>query len=605
MARARKISPPSRDALLAAATLGAWCLLPSGASGGTEPAPPAPTVALHDVTLDGLSFRAGGQTLSIPHVEVRGTSLSAEDLRAILDPSSLLAPLQRAARLTAASVVLPAVTVTADPDPGEPQGGSVTAHDVVLTDVVAGKAGALTVRAVDGQFEADPGQRGEVAAGAVTAHAVDAALAAAIATGRRDDPALPASPLFADLSTVGARLTVEGVTVSLDRVEFGPVEGRPPLLPWSELSKAPAGAAGGTASPTADPFIPAFADAAASFKLDRLALTGLSVHGAGEPAFTSALRSLTVRDLTLIRLGAAELEGFAYDSPDLKIALASLRLVDLGRGSFYGQILAAASGLFNPDEHRPSTDGNSTVDLAGLDVALRSTSEGGAFPPGTVNTVRVPSLKIGQAVTRDGGHVSGDARLTVQYELPAGGTGRDLQDLRDAGLSSLDVTSTYRLTYDAATRILDLDDLSVDAKGLGAASLSGHVGAVEGLTPGPKITADQLTARLADATFGGLAVTVTNRGVLGSALPVLARRAGSTVARYKEGLKATVDEQVGGLLGPPAAGRITSAVSALLDGPGTLSLTVKAPPGLTFREIGASAPAALGRLLAVDARTRR
>lgn len=606
MMRARYASRQFRGALLLAATLSVPWLPPSRAAAETAPAPAPPSPAApHDVTLDGLTFQGRRRTLSIPRVEARGTSLSAGELRDILDPSSPLTPGQRAAKLSAASIVMPTVTVSTPAASGDAEGATFTAHDVRLTDVVAGKAASLAVRAIEGHFQADPGQRGEVSTGAVAAHGVDAALAAAIATGKRDDPALPLSTIVADLSAADARLAVEGVEVSLDGLEIGPIEGRPPLRPFADLAPTLGGAGGDRSSQAPDGFLSALVDVATSYKLNRLALRGLSVRGGGAPAFTSALRSLTVENLNLSGLGSAEFVGFAYGSPELDIALDRLKLADIGRGSLYGQILAAASGLFSPDEHRPAPDGTSAIDLAGLTVALRSTGQDAPFPPGTVNTIQVPTLEIRQGVADGGTRVSSDTRLIVRYDLPAAGTGRDLQDLRAAGLSSLDLTLGYRLAYDANTKALDLDALSLDGKGLGAMSLSARLGAVGPLTPSPKMTADELTERLADATFQSFAATVTDRGIIGTALPVLARRAGSTAGAFKADLKARIREGVRDLLGAtPAAERVDAAAASLLDGPGTLSLSVKAPPGLTFREIGASDPAAVAGHLDIQARTR-
>ncbi len=559
------------------------------------------------VVLDHLSFHRGRLTIEIPHVEARGTSLTGPELRDILDPSSPLAVVQRLTRLSADAIAAPDVTFRTDPKPGEAAGQSVTLHDVSLADVRAGKAASVSIRSVDGTLRSSDAESHTISMGAISAHAVDPQLALAILTGSRTDRQLPVSPIYGDISAADLRVKTGAQVMAVDRIESGAFEGRPLLDTPTNLLRSLEGSPGQMPPDDKDRFYDVLLDAASSFKLDRLRVSGVSFMGDGAPKAALRIGTMLLGGLEPLRLGLLEIDDAAIDAGDIHMTMKSAGLSDVGSSTLLRTAMARLMGRFPipSDRPKPDTAGGAEFKVSDLHLAFPTTDADSPFPVGTVNVVDVPMIQSGESASRGGSAVETHARVEVRYDIPPGGTDTSIQKFRDMGLSHLDVTFGYRVVYDAIARELRLDDLALDGKDIGSVAVSAGLADLPDTPLQPGLTADEVAARLARATFRDLTLTVVDRGFWGRAMPVLAREAGTSPAMLRAGLKTKVDLGLPGLLGTtPAEAAVARAIDRFIDDAGTLVLSARAPNGLVLGDIDPKAdPEAIARRLDITAET--
>lgn len=594
-------------AALASVVLAAMgVVLPVCSSMGPARAAEAPA----PVVLDQLSFRRGRLTVEIPHVEARGTSLTGQELRDILDPSSPLALVQRLTRLSADAIAAPEVTFRTDPKPGEAAGQSVTLHDVSISDVRAGKAASLSIRSVDGTLRSGASETDALTIGAIVAHAVDPQLALTIATGSRSDRQWPVSPVYGDISAVDLKVRTDGAQVlSVDRIESGAFEGRPLLDTPADLLRSLEGSPGPMPPGDRDQFYGVLLDAAASFKLDRFRVSGVSFTDDGSSKSAVRIGTMLLGGLEPSRLAMLEIDDAALDAGDIHMTMKSAGLSNTGSNALLGTALARLMGRPPVSTAVPKPDATGGVEFKVSDfhLAFPTTDADSPFPPGTVNVVDLPTVQSGESASQGGSVVETHAHVGVRYDIPPGGTDATIQKFRDMGLSHLDVTFGYRVMFDATARELRLDDLAFDGKDIGSVAVSAGLADLPETLLQPGLTSDEMTARLARATFRDFTLTVVDRGFLGRAMPVLAREAGTSPAMMRAGLKTKVDLDLPGLLGPtPTEAAVARAIDRFIDDAGTLVLSVRAPNGLVLGTVDTDAdPKTIARRLDITAETHR
>lgn len=559
-----------------------------------------------DVALDRLVFRGGRNMIEIPHVEAHGTSLTSAELRDILDPSSALAAGQRLASLSASSILAPEVTVRPDPDAGGGPGQAVTAHDVVLSDVRAGRAGTLSVGAVDGLFRSAPEERDALTVGRVVAHDVDFVLALTTATGKRTDASLPLSPVYRDLSVAGAKLVGgDALTLSVDRLEAGAFEGRPLLVPSQDLAARLDGDA--SAGPDGGLFRAALLDALVSFKLDRVQVTGLSVADGAGHHLSLRVGTLLLEGWQALKIALMRVDDVSWTSPGADATVKRVTLSNLDRSALFGAVAAKLFGLSMPDATEAASAVPADLQVDAFHLALRQGDGDGTFPPGTLHVVDVPNLEVGGGRADDGRSAESHAHVEVFYDLPPGGSLPIVEDLRGAGLGHIDVTFGYRLGFDGRAREVRLDDFALDGRGLGSVALSARLADMSENPLGFAGASEAVGRALSQATFRELTLTLVDRGLVGVALPSLARGAGTSPAAFKADIEVRLADGLSTLLGhTPAEAAVLDVLKRLLDGPGTAVLSARSPNGVTVEAMrNAPDPAAIGRILDVTAAYHR
>ena len=140
---------------------------------GTTPflAPPAVLAAsTGDVALDQFTIKSGdGDTVFIPHAVFTNTNLSKDEISAMLSPDTPEADKQALARkFKADKISAPSIEITGK------DGAAIKLHDVVASDVDAGRVGKFGLSSLDGAGT-DNGSAVSVKSGALLAEGLDVA----------------------------------------------------------------------------------------------------------------------------------------------------------------------------------------------------------------------------------------------------------------------------------------------------------------------------------------------------------------------------------------------------------------------------------------------
>ncbi len=180
------------------------------------------SASVEDVTIE-----AGPSTYKIKRIDLAGGSLSASDLRQIFDSKQPQTLVERLARLSAATITIPELTILTRISAATQQ---FSYRDIALNGVVSGKA--ATASAAGASFTlSDP--RASDAAGAygqIGAKDVDLVLAANLLTQAPDNPDAPKRPLYQSVSIDGFHLGNAHFGVDIKSLTAAAVKARPPRM---------------------------------------------------------------------------------------------------------------------------------------------------------------------------------------------------------------------------------------------------------------------------------------------------------------------------------------------------------------------------------------
>lgn len=217
-----------------------WLAGPAQAQGAPALAQDA-SVALEEVVLP-----LGPVTLKAPKLELRGTALSRDETRAILDPAGPAPWRTRLEKLSAREIVIPVLRVE------QPVGGRVQVavyHDVVAKDVAAGRIGTLEAGGATLTVEG-PGPDAAGAYGRLSAREVDLPGLARLFTEPGGPGAAPIR-VYGGVTAEDIAMTgPDGAAFRIARIDARDLIGRPTTIPWAESVRALAeGRAKGRARP--------------------------------------------------------------------------------------------------------------------------------------------------------------------------------------------------------------------------------------------------------------------------------------------------------------------------------------------------------------------
>jgi hypothetical protein len=568
----------------------------------TAGAATAETLVVNDISLTG----EGGFTLTIPTIEAVDANLSEAEIRAIFAGDFASADL---AGLDAARISIPEIVFTTEYEDaeGETQRSEITYRGIELTDIDDGVAASSVIAGAEiGGIEGAELTLGRMSTGLFDIGGIVGFYGLGEQTG--DDTM---TPLYQDFVFEGATFTAPDVTCELGSATIAEFRARPlkgnlaDMMALTQQLEAaenaeeppPPEAVAGIIEYYAD-FLTAFASS--PFELEGVSCTGEDDHG--EPISIN-LGPVTVGgfepgiypplELTEFRLespkkGWMELENFTWKRSDLTGAIAALTAAgeDIDEAWFeanWRRIIPAFEGFslrgFDMDFANPETSGERLVASVGaLDVTLEDYVSG------------IPSAF---STTID----------HLEFELPATG---DTADLVAAGIERLDLSSAIAARWDEASETIALEDLVIEAHGLGRVGVSGTIiNATADLFSENHDLATQALTRLA---VTDLTIELENNGFL----PVLVAFAARDEGQDPQALHAVL---VGmgtalpiSLLGAtPDSVAVGTSVAAFLSGTPQLTLNVvaKDAAGVGLAELMAaeSDPSALTEKITVTATT--
>ena len=508
-------------------------------------------------TAEDLTLEAGPSVYRIKRIDLAGASLSSADLLQMFDPKNASPLAERLARLSAASIAIPEMTV-------ESKSGTATQtfvyRDILLSGIAQGKAAEASVAGIS--ISIADAENGDAAGayGRISAKDIDLVLAAKIISETRDAADAPKRQLFDAVDIDGFHLGGAHGGFDARRLTAAVVTGRAPLRPWRE---ARAGAQPSNGAAQRNALFAAFLDA---FGFDDLTAIDvrLDFHKEPKPA------SLTIGRASIPRLDGPRIDG--VEAQNLVFEKGPTR-VSLETMSFHGLDL------------EPLTDAEQAPNLLGADlrpefkqIALTKL-EGRLAPAGDADAAPGAAFAVERfAIERSAPADAARSGVSVSLDhltapVQAGGI---FSTLAAMGYERLDLSSRLDIDWSAASRDLAINSFSVDGPDMGSLNVAAQFSNV---TPNLASKDERVAAAAARGVLiRKLALHVENGGLVDKAIAVQAKNEKQSVdeARQSDVLRATL--LLPALLGnEPPARALGSALAKFIAEPKNFSLQALAP----------------------------
>ena len=552
----------------------------------TPAAAEAGSIVADDLVVTGVRNR-----YRVPHLELRGTKLTGGDIAALLDPAGPQLPADRLAGLTAAVVTAPSATIEVNVPPSERPGSVVTVHDIALVDVVGGRVGAMTAQRVDVVGRGDT-SKGTLSTGQVRADLLDLPLALRLAEagrvdpGRRSAPSSPAPPSRRSSFVRGRERSPHG---------RGAEEWRRSGAAAADHDRHDLHAASAKAPP-AHPgerrtLVGGLADLADSYELDHAEIDGVHFDDGSPRRRKFSLGRMALDGIGARRSASLTLDGVAFDTPEATMTLdhAALWGLDPAAAIALARRAVELDGSGLSDWTITAGSARTAAALDRLRITAPSADGTGNSPDGSTIIVEVPEASAASEPAKTGDALTTSSHARLIFPLPPVLRDPNLQSLATFGLTRLDVTADETLSFDQAAQRFSVDDLSVGVAQIGSLAVKaafGHVETRAALWDGSAEAGDRAASLV---TLESFSIRFANAGLVEKSLPLLAASAGVSVPVFKASVKAQAAVSIAEALGDtPAAAQLNDALSAFLDDPHSIGLSIKAHAGLTLKAAQAS-----------------
>ncbi|MET7247255.1 hypothetical protein ABZT49_28290 [Methylobacterium sp. EM32] len=564
------------------------------------------TVALDEVVLP-----LGLVTLKAPKLELRGTALSRDEARAILDPAGPAPWRTRLDKISAREIVIPVLRVE------QPTGGRVQVavyHDVVARDVAAGRIGTLEAGGATLTVEG-PGPDAAGAYGRLSAREIDLPGLARLFTETGGPDAAPIR-IYGGVTAEDIALTnPDGASLRIARIDARDLTGRPTTIPWAESVRALAEGAGGGNGNSTGPERSRLSGLAADL-IDGIGVGGLEISGVTFAAPGGGKRPNPVQ-ASLARVtygledgaGRMRAEGLSVDAPAGRVALKGLTLSGLSLKPVLEGLRRAAAGPLEQAELRRYAPGIGRIAVEALDVDLPaqpSADNPQQDPLKAAGPMRfaVRNADLAMSDLRDG--VPTASRLAFDgftCAVPPGTTAPVLADLAGLGYTSLDLSGTAETRWDEAAREVIVKNVTLTGKDMGTARITGTIGGIgkEVFDPEPMVS----SLALLGASAKSLGLTLENGGLFQRFVDQQAKAQSLKPEELQREYGTAAMLGIPAVLGgSPSAKALGQAVSRFVVKPGRLSVSAAAkdPAGLGLMDFStAPSPGKIFDRLTVDA----
>ncbi|KMO37868.1 hypothetical protein VQ03_18380 [Methylobacterium tarhaniae] len=559
------------------------------------------------VALDEVVLPLGPVTLKAPKLELRGTALSRDEARAILDPAGPAPWRTRLDKLSAREIVIPVLRVE------QPAGGRVQVavyHDVVARDVAAGRIGTLEAGGATLTVEG-PGPDAAGAYGRLSAREVDLPGLARLFTEPGGPNAAPIR-VYGGVTAEDIALTgPDGAALRIARIDARDLSGRPTTIPWGESVRALAEGAGNAKpeGPERSRLSGLAADLLDGIDIGGLEISGITFAAPGggpKPSPVQAsLARLTYGTGQVEGAGRVKAEGLAVEAPAGRVALKGLTLSGLSLKPVLEGLRRAAAGPLDQAEMRRYAPALGQIALDNLDVDLPAQ----ASPQDPLNAsgplrFALRSGALAMSEPRDG--VPTASRLTfdgLTCAVPPDSTAPVLADLSGLGYTALDLSGQVDARWDEAAREVTLRDVTLTGKDMGTARITGTIGGIgkEVFDPEPMVS----SLALLGASAKSLALTLENGGLFQRFVDQQAKAQSLKPEELQREYGTAAMLGIPAVLGgSPSAKALGQAVSRFVVKPGRLSVSAAAkdPAGLGLMDFStAPSPGKIFDRLTVNA----
>lgn len=533
------------------------------------------------IALDEVVLPLGPVTLKAPKLELRGTALSREEARSILDPAGPAPWRTRLEKLSAREIVIPVLRVE------QPVGGRVQVavyHDVVAKDVAAGRIGTLEAGGATLTVEG-PGPDAAGAYGRLSAREVDLPGLARLFTEPGGPGAAPIR-VYGGVTAEDIAMTgPDGAAFRIARIDARDLTGRPTTIPWAESVRALAEGAGKAEGPERSRLSGLAADLLDGIDVGGLEISGITFAAPGAGPKPNPVQASLARLTYGTGDGAGQMkaEDLKVEAAAGRVALKDLTLSGLSLKPVLEGLRRAAAGPLDQAELRRYAPAIGRIAFDGLDVDLPA--DAAPKDPLTASgPMRFAVRKAALAMSdpRDGmptaSHFSFDGFTCA---VPPGTTQPVLADLSGLGYTGLDLSGTLDARWDEAAREVTLRDVTLTGKDMGTARITGTIGGIgkEVFDPEPMVS----SLALLGASAKSLALTLENGGLFQRFVDQQAKAQSLKPEELQREYGTAAMLGIPAVLGgSPSAKALGQAVSRFVVKPGRLSVSAAAkdPGGL-------------------------
>jgi hypothetical protein len=540
-------------------------------------------IAADDITVD-----AGDAIYKIARIEMAGTDLSEDDLKALFDAKSSLPIADRLSRITAAKITIPEASVQLK---NMPTNGGLVYHGIELTNVVNARAAQGTIASLDATLIPPDAGAVEVNCGQASAKDYDLAQNVRIMseTGTNaEEPKL----LYGSFSVAGCKVKFDKTraVVDIGSISLTDVKGRPPMQPWSSAKQLFESDL--TDSDDAELLLKRrayLADVYASYDVKAFDVRDLRIGSDQDGTLVAgSIGRLSLANFGASKIGEIRIADLNFDANGTKLKLASgavrgINLAELGKlitrktddppppAPVVNQFLLESLHVDAVD--RSSADAHLNFRLAKCDI--NSTGDSGS----TRFALALDHFTAGLA----------DLNLTNVAEIVA------------LGYRDFDFSSRVEINFDREKQQLGIEDLSVTGKDMGVVKLSGDFSQVSN----DVFSADTTVAEAAmlAALINRVEIRVENAGLFERIVAAAAKRDGKSPDEIRRSFVEAVSVGVPAMLeNGPGAKLIGAALAKFVAAPKNIHIVARSSNGLGASDFAAAKqPGALMERLQIEA----
>ena len=554
----------------------------------------APAHALDGAaSIDNLVIEGGIITYKIPHADASGTSLTAADFAALLDPKNSIPAATRLASLNAAAISASEVIGTTKIGKVEQ---TITYKDVKFANIVNGKIGAASIAATNLAMKDASGAPVTVDIANTTARGIDLVLITRMMTQARSDAAEPLQTMYESFAADSITLNgVPGAAISIGRMSGTGFKGRAMATPYLALMTKLGTTLGPDKQPSLDDaksFAAAYADLFRSIEMGSIEIKDivLNVKDKGLPA------SFKLGRMAMSGLAGGKLGQFVYEGVDLNSEVAMVKLGNFSfRGLDFRPLLVMADtfsakgdeGMQDPAVIRTFVPTLDHIGMNNLFLDAQATGD----QPGNADGGKRNRFQLGAMAMDMGGFISGiptNIGMSADHftmDLTGLLNQPDMKDFAALGYKSVDFSTKFDLGWNEAANELSLTNLSADAAGMGALRVGATLGnATKDLfatDPNQQLGAViGITAKTAQFSF-------VNDGLVDKAIAMQAVKAKKPAADIRKMVAAGASAIIPSILGDSkGAKEIADAVGKFLTTGKSLTISAVSPEGLGVGDLG-------------------
>ncbi|MGL4439356.1 MAG: hypothetical protein ACRCUE_08800 [Bosea sp. (in: a-proteobacteria)] len=576
------------------------------------------TASAADLTLTNLRYDAGIIKITIPRMDVRGTSLSENELRGILDGTGPGDAVSRLSRLQASSVSMPELVMVQDV--GGTGSQTMTYRDISLTNIAGGVIGRMRAAGMTGEMTDPTVGKIPFTIGEMTAEGVDMPVSARALTTSVTDPAqVPLAPIYRSVSYRDYVINLPGAMgqISVASVVGRDAKARPgkePLMTtfrgimdMAEKQKADGNSKGD----------PSAADLAMIARMigffDNFEYGVMDAEGfkgsfkADKDAATFSIARMRFSDQA--QQGGFAMLGLKVDAGPAKVSLGEFEMRDFG----YRDSLKVLAEMLERGDMTAMMTGYGklipklgTIRMKDFNLEAPDTSQRNRRGPPEIIRASVKSMELGFGQQVDG--IPTAVRFSADEfaaPLPAGSREQSVRDLIAMGYKDVNLSWLADLAWAQDREQLNIKALNLSGKDMASLAFAGQLGNVSkdafstdtALAQVAWLSATAQRLTMTFENFGGIEKIVAREAAKAKKTPEALRREWGTLAAI--GLPAILGDSDG-------AKAISGAIARFVARPGKLGIdiTSRSPGGIGVADAvqAMGAPQALFEKLEVQAR---